>query len=135
MEKLSKELEESSYKQTVSIAKDYYKHIIGKSGVNINKIRDETQTRIDLPEKNSSSADEDNNQESVITVTGKQANVEKAIQKLKQIQEHAAEIQRQTEERVCFFLQLNNLKFYKLFQNLTFVTVIFSFLWQKQYVL
>lgn len=49
MTKLTKELELSNYQGSVSIFKDYYKHIIGKSGANINKIREETQTRIELP--------------------------------------------------------------------------------------
>jgi exosome complex RNA-binding protein Rrp4/ribosomal protein S3 len=81
--KLNKELQESNYTDTVSIFKEYYKHIIGKSGANINKIRDETQTRIELPTQGDQGR---------ITVVGKQANVEKAIQQLNKIQNELASV-------------------------------------------
>jgi hypothetical protein len=84
MTKLHKELQESNYQETVPIFKEYYKHIIGKNGVNINKIREETNTRIELPAQGSS----DNR----LTVIGKQANVEKAIEKLNKIQSELANI-------------------------------------------
>lgn len=74
--KISKELIESNYQDTVSIFKDYYKHIIGKNGVNINRIREETQTRIELPAEGNGR----------ITVIGKKENVEKAILQLNKIQ-------------------------------------------------
>lgn len=76
MTKLVKELQESSYQESVSIYKEYYKHIIGKNGLNINRIRDDTQTRIELPSQG----------DGRITVIGKQANVEKAIAQLNKIQ-------------------------------------------------
>lgn len=60
------------------IFKEFHKHIIGKGGATIRKIREETQTRIDLPEGNSG--------EERIAVTGKKANVEKAIDQLEKIQ-------------------------------------------------
>jgi transcription antitermination factor NusA-like protein len=80
--KLQKELQESNYQETVSIFKDYYKHIIGKNGSNINKIREETNTRIELPAQG----------DGRVTVIGKQANVEKAIAKLNKIQNELASI-------------------------------------------
>lgn len=76
MTKLVKDLQESSYQETVSIFKEYYKHIIGKNGTNINRIRDDTQTRIELPSQG----------DGRITVIGKKANVEKAISQLNKIQ-------------------------------------------------
>lgn len=76
MSKVVKELVKSNYQETVSIFKDYYKYIIGKNGTNINRIRDETQTRIELPSEG----------EGRITVIGKQENVEKAINELIKIQ-------------------------------------------------
>lgn len=76
MTKLVKELIESNYQDTVSIFKDYYKHIIGKNGTNINRIREETQTRIELPAQG----------DGRISVIGKKPNVEKAIQQLNKIQ-------------------------------------------------
>lgn len=63
---------------TVPIFKEFHKHIIGKGGSNIRKIREETQTRIDLPANESG--------EDKITVTGKKQNVEKAIEQLMNIQ-------------------------------------------------
>lgn len=82
MTKLTKELELSNYQGSVSIFKDYYKHIIGKSGANINKIREETQTRIELPSGG----------DGRITVIGRQENVEKAIAMLNKIQNELASI-------------------------------------------
>lgn len=63
---------------TVPIFKEFHKHIIGKGGANVRKIREDTQTRIDLPGGESG--------EDKITVTGKKANVEKAVEQLTQIQ-------------------------------------------------
>lgn len=80
--KLVKELQESNHTETVSIFKEYYKHIIGKGGININRIRDETQTRIELPSQG----------DGRITVVGKKANVEKAIAQLNKIQNELASI-------------------------------------------
>ena len=42
--------QESNYQQTVPIFKEFVKHIVGKGGNNLKKIRDETQTRIDVSE-------------------------------------------------------------------------------------
>ncbi|KAK6060058.1 KH domain protein [Cooperia oncophora] len=78
LQMIAKELIESNYQQTVPIFKEFHKHIIGKGGATIRKIREETQTRIDLPEGDSG--------EERITVTGKKANVEKAIDQLNKIQ-------------------------------------------------
>lgn len=69
---------ESNFQMTVPIFKEFHKHIIGKGGANIRKIREETQTRIDLP---AGEIGEDK-----ITVTGKKTNVEKAVEQLTKIQ-------------------------------------------------
>uniref|UniRef100_A0A914Y922 K Homology domain-containing protein n=1 Tax=Panagrolaimus superbus TaxID=310955 RepID=A0A914Y922_9BILA len=84
MTKLQKELQESNYQETVPIFKEYYKHIVGKGGANINKIREETGTRIELPTQGST----DNR----LTVVGKKAAVEKAIEKLNKIQTELASV-------------------------------------------
>lgn len=81
---LNKELLESSFQMTVPIFKEFHKHIIGKGGANVRKIREETQTRIDLPDGESG--------EDKITVTGKKAYVEKAVEQLTQIQNELANI-------------------------------------------
>merc|ERR1712165_427843 len=68
--KLTKELLESGYQTKVPIFKQFHKFVIGKGGANIRRIRDETDTRIDLPD---STTDSD-----MITITGKKENVVKA---------------------------------------------------------
>lgn len=81
---VNKELLESNFQMTVPIFKEFHKHIIGKGGANVRKIREETQTRIDLPGGDSG--------EDKITVTGKKANVEKAVEQLTHIQNELASI-------------------------------------------
>uniref|UniRef100_A0A1I7U4S3 Vigilin n=1 Tax=Caenorhabditis tropicalis TaxID=1561998 RepID=A0A1I7U4S3_9PELO len=81
---LSKEYAENNYQETVAIFKEFLKHIVGKGGATIRKLRDETETRIDLPENGSD--------DGKITVTGKQANVEKAVAQLNKIQEELANV-------------------------------------------
>uniref|UniRef100_A0A915Q0U1 K Homology domain-containing protein n=1 Tax=Setaria digitata TaxID=48799 RepID=A0A915Q0U1_9BILA len=81
---MNKELLESNFQMTVPIFKEFHKHIVGKGGANIRKIREETQTRIDLPGGESG--------EDKITVTGKKANVEKAVEQLTKIQNELASI-------------------------------------------
>ncbi|KAF5298917.1 hypothetical protein FQR65_LT09570 [Abscondita terminalis] len=82
--KLVKELCESSYQVDVPIFKKFHKFIIGKDGSNIRKIREETQTKIDLP------AEGDKND--VITITGKKENVEEAREKIRKIQDELENI-------------------------------------------
>ncbi|GJQ75567.1 hypothetical protein Trydic_g17648 [Trypoxylus dichotomus] len=79
LQKLVKELNEASYQIEVPIFKQFHKFIIGKGGGNIKKIREETQTKIDLP------AEIDKND--VITITGKKENVEEAREKIRKIQD------------------------------------------------
>lgn len=82
--KMVKELKESSYVLEVPIYKQFHKFIIGKAGGNIRKIRDETQTKIDLPGENDSS--------DVILITGKKENVELAKEQIQKIQNELANI-------------------------------------------
>lgn len=77
--KLVKELQESNFVMEVPIFKRFHKFIIGKGGANIKKIRDETQTEIDLPAENDDSND-------VIVITGKKENVTEACERIKKIQ-------------------------------------------------
>jgi polyribonucleotide nucleotidyltransferase len=76
--KISRDLLESNFQVKIPIFKQFHKNIIGKGGANIKKIRDETNTRIDLPD---SSADSD-----TITITGKKEDVNKAADKIREIQ-------------------------------------------------
>ncbi|KAG7202071.1 hypothetical protein KM043_004746 [Ampulex compressa] len=82
--KLVKELNESNYMLDVPIFKHFHKFIIGKGGVNIRKIREETQTKIELPAEGEKS--------DVITITGKKENVEKAKEMIQKIQNELANI-------------------------------------------
>ncbi|KPI91491.1 Vigilin [Papilio xuthus] len=84
LHKVIKEIAESSYVQEVPIFKQFHKFIIGKGGVNLRKIRDETQTVIDLPAEGDDS--------DVITVRGKRDNVEEAVRRIQQIHSEKANI-------------------------------------------
>ena len=68
----------NNYIGEVKIFKDFHKNVIGKGGATIKKIRDETDTKIDLPSQGSSSDS--------ITITGKKENVNKAIAMIEKIQ-------------------------------------------------
>ena len=68
----------NNFSAEVHIFKQFHKNIIGKGGANIRKIRDETETRIDLPSEN--------NDSDVITITGKKPNVEQAKIRIETIQ-------------------------------------------------
>ena len=81
---MSKELLESNYQVKLPIFKQFHKNIIGKGGANIKKIRDETNTRIDLPDSNAES--------DTIVITGKKEDVNKAAEKIKEIQSQMANI-------------------------------------------
>ena len=69
--KLVNDMAESSFQVKVPIFKQFHKYIIGKGGANIRRIRDETDTRVDLPDSGSDS--------DMITITGKKANVNKYV--------------------------------------------------------
>jgi hypothetical protein len=72
----AKEMQESNYSEEIQIFKDFHRTIIGKGGVFIKKIRDDTQVRIEVPPENSDS--------NSITIVGKQENVFKARKMLEE---------------------------------------------------
>lgn len=82
--KLVKEIQESSHIIEVPIFKQFHKFVIGKGGANIKKIRDETQTKIDLP------AEGDTNE--VIVITGKKEKVLEAKERIQKIQNELSDI-------------------------------------------
>ncbi|KAK7477919.1 hypothetical protein BaRGS_00030828, partial [Batillaria attramentaria] len=84
LQALHKDMIESNYQAQVRIFKDFHKNIIGKGGANIRKIRDDTNTRIDLPSEHTDS--------DVITITGKRADVETARSRIEEIQKDLANI-------------------------------------------
>lgn len=65
-----------NHQDTIFIFKDCYKHIVRKNKYIINNIREETQTRIELPAKESG----------LITVIGTVRNVKRAVLLLNKIQ-------------------------------------------------
>merc|ERR1711892_1079127 len=91
--KVTKEMAESSYQVKVPIFKQFHKFVIGKGGANIRRIRDETDTRIDLPDSGSDS--------DMITITGKKENVTKAVTQVQQIQSGMANITTQEINIPC----------------------------------
>ncbi len=84
LNKMYKDLLEANYQVKVPIFKQFHKFIIGKGGATIKKIRQETDTKVDLPD---SGADSD-----VITITGRKENVEKAQKKITAIQSEMANV-------------------------------------------
>merc|ERR1719412_583800 len=84
LNKMYKDLLENNYQAKVPIFKQFHKFIIGKGGQTIKGIRQDTSTRIDLPESG--------NESDVITITGKKENVEKAQKKIAQIQFEMANV-------------------------------------------
>jgi predicted PilT family ATPase len=79
-----KELKENNYQEKLTVFKDFHRHIIGKGGATIKKIRDETDTKIELPLENSNT--------DVITLTGKKANVEKAKEMLTKLENELSSV-------------------------------------------
>ncbi|KAJ8274644.1 hypothetical protein COCON_G00092690 [Conger conger] len=97
MQKIVAEMVENSFSVSVPIFKQFHKNIIGKGGVNIKKIREETNTKIDLPAENSNSE--------MIIITGKKANCEAAKNRILAIQKELANI---TEVDVSIPSKLHN---------------------------
>uniref|UniRef100_A0A3B3BWG0 Vigilin n=1 Tax=Oryzias melastigma TaxID=30732 RepID=A0A3B3BWG0_ORYME len=84
MQKMVAEMVENSYSVSVPIFKQFHRNIIGKGGSNIKKIREETNTKIDLPAENSNSE--------MILITGKKVNCEAARNRILAIQKELANI-------------------------------------------
>uniref|UniRef100_A0A8C6KD94 Vigilin n=1 Tax=Nothobranchius furzeri TaxID=105023 RepID=A0A8C6KD94_NOTFU len=78
LQKIIADLIENSFSISVPIFKQFHKNIIGKGGANIKKIREETNTKIDLPTENSNSE--------MIVITGKKSNCEAARDRILAIQ-------------------------------------------------
>ncbi|KAK2863117.1 hypothetical protein Q5P01_002650 [Channa striata] len=84
LQKIIADLIENSFSLSVPIFKQFHKNIIGKGGANIKKIREETNTKIDLPTENSNSE--------MIVITGKKCNCEAARDRILAIQRELANI-------------------------------------------
>lgn len=79
-----KEAQELAFVMEVPIFKKFHKFVIGKGGVNIKKIRDDTQTKIELP------AEGDKNE--VIVISGRKENVNEARERILKIQSELADV-------------------------------------------
>ncbi|MBN3310667.1 VIGLN protein, partial [Amia calva] len=97
LQKVIAELIENSFSISVPIFKQFHKNIIGKGGANIKKIREETNTKIDLPTENSNSE--------VIVITGRKGNCEVARDRILAIQRELANIR---EAEVSIPAKLHN---------------------------
>uniref|UniRef100_A0A8C5BTA0 Vigilin n=1 Tax=Gadus morhua TaxID=8049 RepID=A0A8C5BTA0_GADMO len=97
MQKVVAEMVENGYTLLVPIFKQFHKNIIGKGGANIKKIREETNTKIDLPAENSNSE--------MIVITGKRPACEAARTRILAIQKELANI---TELEVSIPSKLHN---------------------------
>uniref|UniRef100_A0A672NQT9 Vigilin n=1 Tax=Sinocyclocheilus grahami TaxID=75366 RepID=A0A672NQT9_SINGR len=97
LQKLLAELVESSFSISVPIHKQFHKNIIGKGGANIKKIREETNTKIDLPTENSNSE--------MIVITGKKCSCEAARDRILAIQKELANLK---EAEVSIPAKLHN---------------------------
>ncbi|GBM34136.1 Vigilin [Araneus ventricosus] len=79
LHRLNEEMKLTNFSVEVPIYKQNHKFIIGKGGANIKKIRDETNTRIDLPAEGAES--------DVIVIRGRKEDVVAAKEKILAIQE------------------------------------------------
>ncbi|XP_060078333.1 vigilin-like [Ylistrum balloti] len=84
LSQLQQDMVASNYQAHVHIFKDFHKNVIGKGGATIRKIREDTNTKIDLPSEDSES--------DVILITGKKADVEAARAQIEAIQKDLANI-------------------------------------------
>ncbi|XP_077998393.1 vigilin-like [Glandiceps talaboti] len=84
LQQLHAELVANNYKIEIPIFKKFHKNIIGKGGSTISKIKEETDTRIEIPSEDSDS--------DTIVIIGKKANVESARDKIQAIQKELANV-------------------------------------------
>lgn len=70
LQKTVKDMQENNYQDEIHIFKQFHRMLIGKQGIFIRKVREDTQTRIEVPAEDSDSDS--------ITIIGKQENVRKA---------------------------------------------------------
>uniref|UniRef100_A0A3Q3JFH3 Vigilin n=1 Tax=Monopterus albus TaxID=43700 RepID=A0A3Q3JFH3_MONAL len=97
LHKIIADLIENSFSLSVPVYKQFHKNIIGKGGANIKKIREETNTKIDLPTENSNSE--------TIVITGKKSNCEAARDRIITIQRELTNIK---ETEVTIPAKLHN---------------------------
>lgn len=84
LKKLNAELIAANFRVEVPIFKQFHKNVIGRGGTTIKKIREETDTKIELPSEGSDS--------DVIVITGHKAQVEAARDRITAIQNELANV-------------------------------------------
>lgn len=84
LKKLNSELIAANFRVEVPIFKQFHKNVIGRGGATIKKIREETDTKIELPSEGSDS--------DVIVITGHKAQVEAARDRITAIQNELANV-------------------------------------------
>jgi predicted PilT family ATPase len=82
LKKMVADLTAANYQEEVRVFKQFHGNIIGKGGNTLRKIREDTETRIDLPTESSSS--------DVIVITGRKENVQKAKDRIREIEREMA---------------------------------------------
>lgn len=87
--KLYKEMLENSYQLKVPIFPQCYRLVVGKGGANIRKIREETNTRFDLPPL---AEGKSKTEAEIIVITGKKENCEAARDRLLNLQNSVADV-------------------------------------------
>jgi rRNA processing protein Krr1/Pno1 len=97
MTKLYEEIVANNYTGSVLIMKQFHRNIIGKGGQNINKLKDEFECQIDIPDPNDESQ--------LIKITGKKPMVEKVRQRLRKMESEQANI---TEESLTISQKLHS---------------------------
>lgn len=91
LQKTIKDMQENNYQDELHIFKQFHRMLIGKQGIFIRKVREDTQTRIEVPA-------EDSDSDSIVII-GKQENVRKArnlieekVKELVKVEEDSVEI-------------------------------------------
>lgn len=88
LQKLTQELIATNCTTEVKIGRQFYREVVGRNNCNIQKIRDETEARIDLPYEIGDS--------NTITITGRKEDIERAREMLETKIKEQAGIQEET---------------------------------------
>lgn len=97
LQKFSREIAEANFTAEVRVYKQFHKNVIGKGGATIRQIREETNTKIELP---SERAETD-----MIKITGRKKDVEAARKRIEDIQNTQANM---VEDTVTISQKLHN---------------------------
>jgi hypothetical protein len=97
LQQVAKEYEESNYREEIHIFKNFHKMIIGKQGGVIRKIKEATNTRIDVPA--------DSSESDTVQITGKR---EKVIEARKMLEDKVKELIKIEEDFVEIPHSLHN---------------------------